>query len=129
MPENLIRSYSAHSKLKCAKPAPRIRLLRAGFDQLHKFDICYWFWAWLIYLKIFSRTVPAKCIIWAEPDPPMMLFDKPPKVEIANNSIFGRIKKFLGLDKLLPKPRGKFNSYRRLISDRNRLLELDYYVQ
>ena len=54
----------------------------------------------------------------------MMLFNEPPKVNIDNNSIFGRIKKFLGLDKLLPKPRGKFNSYRGPISDLNRLLEL-----
>ena len=58
---------------------------------------------------LFPRTVPAKCIIWAEPDPPLDIdFLEAPKKVMAKKSIFERVKDFFGLDKLIPKPRGKY---------------------
>ena len=57
---------------------------------------------------LFPRTVPAKCVIWAEPDPPLDLLEEPRKKLMGKKSFLEQVKDFFGLDKLIPKPRGKY---------------------
>ena len=57
---------------------------------------------------LFPRTVPAKCVIYAEPDPaPRPECNQERSLPQAKKSIFQQFKEFLGLDRLIPNQSNK----------------------